>query len=329
IGALDGADLVVNDGEQLSVLGPSGSGKSTMLRVVAGLEQPAAGRVSWNGRDLAAMPPHRRGFGLMFQDYVLFPHRDVAGNVAFALRMRGDSPAETRRRVAEVLAMVGLAGYEHRRVTELSGGEQQRVALARTLAPQPALLMLDEPLGALDRTLRQRLVTELGSLFDQLGLTILYVTHDQEEALALGDRVALMRDGRVETVMPPEELWRRPPSEFAARFLGLNNIADAEIDPTGVADTPWGKLPLGSGAAAGRRRVLLRPECFSPDAAGAIHGVVSTRRFGGDRVLLELTIDGAPPLEVRADWAGIPAVGEEIRLRVSPDSVVLVPQAAG
>jgi thiamine transport system ATP-binding protein len=324
ISALAGVDLEVADGEQVTVLGPSGSGKSTLLRVVAGLESPSAGHVSWNGRDLTAVPPHRRGFGLMFQDYVLFPHHDVAGNVAFGLRMHRQPEARVRQRVAEVLAMVGLAGYEHRRVTELSGGEQQRVALARALAPSPSLLMLDEPLGSLDRTLRQRLVTELGALFEQLSLTILYVTHDQEEALALGDRVALMREGRVETILPPEELWRHPPTEFAARFLGLNNIAPAEIDEGGVAHTPWGPVPAPGEQPPGTRRILLRPEGFIPDADGSIRGVVTARRFRGDRVLVDVAVDGAPPLEVRADWPDIPAPGTPIALRVSPSSVVAV-----
>ena len=322
ITALDGTDLAVADGEQLTVLGPSGSGKSTLLRAIAGLEHPAAGSIRWDGRDMAGVPPHRRGFGLMFQDYVLFPHRDVAGNVAFGLRMRGDGRAATDRRVAEVLAMVGLAGYGHRSVTELSGGEQQRVALARALAPSPPLLMLDEPLGALDRTLRQRLVAELGELFEELQLTILYVTHDQEEALALGDRVALMRDGRVETVLPPEELWRHPPTEFAARFLGLNNIAEAEVDDSGVAHTPWGPVPAPVGGRPGRQRILLRPEGFRLDPAGSVIGVVSTRSFRGDRVLLVLSVAGAPPLEVRADWPAIPAAGETTALSVAADSVL-------
>jgi thiamine transport system ATP-binding protein len=322
--ALDGADLEVADGEQVTVLGPSGSGKSTLLRAVAGLEHPSAGAISWDGHDLARVPPHRRGFGLMFQDYVLFPHHDVAGNVAFGLRMHRQPKGRAEQRVTEVLEMVGLAGYERRRVTELSGGEQQRVALARALAPSPSLLMLDEPLGALDRTLRQRLVTELGTLFDRLRLTILYVTHDQEEALALGDRVVLMREGRVETVLPPEELWRHPPTEFAARFLGLNNIAQAHVDGQGRAVTPWGAVAVPDGTPAGQRSILLRPEGFRPDPAGTITGIVTTRRFRGDRVLLDVAVDGAPPLEVRADWPDLPVTGSELSLRVSPTSVVVL-----
>jgi thiamine transport system ATP-binding protein len=324
--ALAGVDLTVADGERLTVLGPSGSGKSTLLRAVAGLELPAEGRISWDGRDLAGVPTHVRGFGLMFQDYVLFPHRDVAGNVAFGLRMRGDSAPAVKRRLAEVLEMVGLSGYEQRAANELSGGEQQRVALARALAPEPRLLMLDEPLGALDRTLRQRLLTELGDLFQRLSLTILYVTHDQEEALALGDRVAVMQDGRIEAVLPPDELWRAPPSEFVARFLGFENVIEAEIDQRGRAITAWGSFDLGEAALPGRRRLLLRPDSIRRDPEGQLRGTVQGRTFRGERVVLHVQFPGAPLLEVRADWLDPPHIGDEVCLSVDPAGVVLLPE---
>jgi thiamine transport system ATP-binding protein len=329
--ALAGVDLAVSDRERLTVLGPSGSGKSTLLRAVAGLEPLATGRISWDGGDLAGVPVHARGVGLMFQDYVLFPHRDVEGNVAFGLRMRGDPPAAIRKRVAEVLEMVGLRGYERRRPTELSGGEQQRVALARALAPAPRLLMLDEPLGALDRTLRGRLQTELADLFAALALTILYVTHDQEEALALGDRVAVMNEGRIEAVMPPEELWRSPPSAFVARFLGFANVARVTVDEIGRALTPWGPIELGASAAAGTHQLLIRPEGLQPDPAGTISAVVESRTFRCDHMLRRVSVagaaPGAPPLEVRADWPDPPRVGDEIRLGVAPGAASLLPDA--
>jgi thiamine transport system ATP-binding protein len=177
--ALGGASLEVGDGEVVAVLGPSGSGKTTLLRVVAGLQTPDSGRVLLDGVDLAGTAPHRRGIGLVFQDHALFPHRDVAGNVSFGLRMRGDAPARVAGRTSEVLDLVGLTGFEHRSVGSLSGGEQQRVALARALAPEPSVLLLDEPLGSLDRRLRDRLLEDLAHLFDQLGVTAMYVTHDQ------------------------------------------------------------------------------------------------------------------------------------------------------
>jgi thiamine transport system ATP-binding protein len=324
IEALAGVDLVVADGERVALLGPSGSGKSTLLRAVAGLEPLAAGTISWNGGDLAGTPPHARGFGLMFQEYVLFPHHDVAGNVGFGLRIRGDAPAQLRARVEEVLAMVGLAGYGQRRMTELSGGEQQRVALARALAPRPQLLMLDEPLGALDRALRTRLIDELGELFVRLELTILYVTHDQEEALALGDRVAVMQAGRIEAVDLPEALWQRPPSEFVARFLGLDNICSATVDDHGRATTPWGAVAAPRGTPAGEHRLLLRPEGFARSEDGPICGVVSARAFRGQSVHLRLAVAGAPELVVHADWPAVPRIGEPVCIDIAPAGVLVI-----
>ena len=194
--ALAGVDLTVESGERLSVLGPSGSGKSTLLRVIAGLEAPTSGRLAWQGRELGALPTHARGFGLMFQDYVLFPHRDVAGNVAFGLRMRGAPLAEQRRRVAEVLEMVGLAGYERRDVARLSGGEQQRVALARALANAPDIVFADEPTGNLDSRSSAELLTFLRSAVDDHHQTIVLVTHDAAAA-SRADRVVFLGDGRV------------------------------------------------------------------------------------------------------------------------------------
>src|SRR4051794_23795922 len=193
--ALDSVDLAVPAGQIVSLLGPSGSGKTTLLRVVAGLERPADGRVTFEGRDLAAVPTHQRGFGLMFQDYALFPHKDVAANVGFGLKMQGRPRAEIESGTAWALELVGLAGFAKRNVSTLSGGEQQRVALARALAPRPRLLMLDEPLGALDRALRERLLDELGSILRRLRQTAIYVTHDQDEASALADRLLVLRAG--------------------------------------------------------------------------------------------------------------------------------------
>ena len=201
-----------------------------------------------DGEDLADVPPHRRGVGLVFQDHALFPHRDVFGNVSFGLRMRGDSPEAIEARTAELLELVGLVGLERRTVGTLSGGEQQRVALARALAPEPRVLLLDEPLGSLDRRLRDRLLDDLGRIFDELGSTGIYVTHDQTEAFALGDRVAVMRAGRVVQVATPDELWAHPRDADIARFLGLANVDEDEaIRPEAVsvrraesaAETAW------------------------------------------------------------------------------------------
>jgi thiamine transport system ATP-binding protein len=219
--ALDGVDLTVRDGELTAVLGPSGSGKSTLLRAIAGLEPLQSGTITWDGSDVARVPAHRRRFGLMFQDYALFPHKDVAGNVGFGLRMQGRPTEEVRARVREVLALVDLEGFEHRSVTTLSGGEQQRVALARALAPEPRLLMLDEPLGALDRTLRERLTIDLERLLHRIGMTSIYVTHDHAEARAIGDQLVVMRAGRIEQVGTPDEVVAHPANDFVAGFVGV------------------------------------------------------------------------------------------------------------
>ncbi|MET4224697.1 ABC transporter ATP-binding protein [Oerskovia enterophila] len=218
--AVRGVSLDLAPGEVLALLGPSGCGKSSLLRAVAGLEPVADGSIAWDGRDLAGVPVHRRGFGLMFQEGQLFPHRDVAGNVAFGLRMTGVKRSAAAGRVAELLDVVGLAGYAQRPVATLSGGERQRVALARALAPEPQLLLLDEPLSALDRGLRDRLAADLRAALVATGTTALFVTHDHDEAFTVADRVAVMDAGRLLQVAAPEDLWRAPASRRVAEFLG-------------------------------------------------------------------------------------------------------------
>ena len=217
--AVDGVDLDVARGETVALLGASGCGKSSLLRAVAGLEDLAGGAVAWDGRDVVRVPVHRRGFGLMFQDGQLFPFRDVAGNVAYGLT--GVPRAQRRARVEEMLELVGLPGYGPRDVTTLSGGQAQRVALARSLAPEPRLLLLDEPLSALDRALREQLAVDLRDILDRQGTTALYVTHDHDEARAVADRVGVMEAGRLLRLDAPEALWADPGSEEVARFLGL------------------------------------------------------------------------------------------------------------
>jgi thiamine transport system ATP-binding protein len=310
------------------VLGPSGSGKSTLLRAIAGLEPLTAGRIEWDGVNLAGVPVHRRDFGLMFQDYALFPHRDVAGNVAFGLETRGATPTQRGERVDEVLALVGLPGYGNRRIDQLSGGEQQRVALARALAPTPRLLMLDEPLGALDRGLRTHLLDELISLFGRLGLPLIYVTHDQEEALAVGDRVAVLNRGRLETVMTARDLWLAPPNEFVARFLGLTNIVP--IEPMdGRLLTPWGSIPAPDSPPGHATRLLIRPEALELDPEGPLSGVVSAVAFRGDTttVLVRPASGDGPTLEAHlGSVAGeVPQAGESVRLSVDPAGVLFLP----
>ncbi|GAA2471829.1 ABC transporter ATP-binding protein [Streptomyces mauvecolor] len=322
--ALDAVDLEVADHETVCVLGPSGSGKSTLLRVVAGLQPLDSGRVLLGGADQAGVPVHKRGLGLMFQDHQLFPQRDVAGNVAFGLRMRGASRAEQAGRVTELLDLVGLPGAGRRAVAALSGGEQQRVALARALAPSPRLLMLDEPLGQLDRTLRERLVLELRSLFAQLGTTVLAVTHDQGEAFALADRVVVMRDGRIAQTGTPLEVWQHPASEFVARFLGFENVVPATVSGE-VADTAWGKVPVPAGSPQGPVRVLVRPAGVR--LVGERDGVpceVVGRTFRGNHVALRLRPGGGPLLEAECGLEGAPAVGAAVGVAFGAGGVVVL-----
>jgi thiamine transport system ATP-binding protein len=294
--ALDGASLDVGDGEVVTVLGPSGSGKTTLLRVVAGLQPPDTGRVLLDGIDLAGVPPHRRDIGLVFQDHALFPHRDVFGNVAFGLRMRGDAPAAIATRTTDLLELVGLAGFERRSVGTLSGGEQQRVALARALAPEPRVLLLDEPLGSLDRRLRDRLLEDLAELFDQLALTAVYVTHDQTEAFALGDRVAVMRAGRVVQVATPDELWSRPLDADVAQFLGIGNVAEGEI---------------------------VRPEAVTVRrAADNGVGIVESVVRAGPIVRLVVRLDDGRPLEAVVASIDHPGPGDRVDVEIDPQGIV-------
>ncbi|MGC8857328.1 MAG: ABC transporter ATP-binding protein [Anaerolineae bacterium] len=259
---LHGISFTVQAGETVCLLGPSGSGKSTLLRIIAGLEAPESGQILWNGEDYTSWPPHLRDFGLVFQDYALFPHLDVFANVAFGLRMRHVSAAEIQRRVSEVLALVNLQKFEHRRVTDLSGGEQQRVALARALAPRPRLLMFDEPLGALDRALRDELLAELRRILHETGVPAIYVTHDQEEAFALADRLLLLHGGQIVREGSPAEVVAQPRSTWVARFLGLGNLLEGQVLAEGKIQTRLGVLETAclTAETVGRRvGVLIRP----------------------------------------------------------------------
>ena len=226
---LKGVSLQVNSGETVCLLGPSGSGKTTLLRIIAGLEQADRGDVLWDGEVLTQTPVHQRHFGLMFQDYALFPHLDVENNIAFGLKMTGVDSASIKLKVVELLRQMNLSGFNHRQVAELSGGEQQRVALARALAPQPRLLMLDEPLGALDRSLREQLMGELRSLLHETGLPAIYVTHDQQEAFTIADRIILLNQGQIVQEGTPAEVYTFPINPWVAHFLGLVNLIQGSV----------------------------------------------------------------------------------------------------
>jgi thiamine transport system ATP-binding protein len=265
---VEDVSLEVASGERLALLGPSGAGKSTLLRVVAGLERPAAGRVLVDGADVTGTPAHRRGIGLVFQDAALFPHRSVAENVGFGPKVAGLPRDERAAHVAEALALVGLAHAGGRDPTTLSGGEAQRVALARALAPRPGMLLLDEPLGALDGPLRLRLQEDLRALFERLSLTVVHVTHDVGEAFALGDRVAILRVGRVAQLARPDELWARPADDWVARFLGMRNVV-RDGDRATVTRPEAVRVLPGSGAtvlAADRDGPVVRVRIRRDDA---------------------------------------------------------------
>jgi thiamine transport system ATP-binding protein len=320
--ALDRVNLTVADGEILAVLGPSGSGKTTLLRVIAGLQTQASGSLVWDGEPLDQVAAHERGFGLMFQDYALFPHRTVAGNVAFGLRMAGMDADRIQDRVGVVLDWVGLPGYQDRSVGNLSGGEQQRVALARALAPAPRMLMLDEPVGSLDRGMRERLVGELRHLFVERGITTLYVTHDQEEAFGLADRIVIMKAGAVAQEGTPEQVWHQPATEWVARFLGFDNIADATI-ADGIAETSFGRFAITDGRS-GRHRVVVRPDGFALSTSGTIEGTVVARAFRGGHYQLQVATGPGALLAMEIDEHPVPLVGEVVSLRIDPEAVVVL-----
>lgn len=245
---LKGISFEVKTGEVLCLLGRSGSGKSTLLRIIAGIESAEHGEVLWNGEDMCEVPTHLRRFGLMFQDYALFPHLNVHDNIAFGLKMQGENKQVIEQKVSAALEQVNLAGFGKRSVSDLSGGEQQRVALARALAPEPRLLMLDEPLAALDRALRAQLQEELRQVLHRAGIPAIYVTHDQDEALALGDRIALLNEGQIVQIGKPEEVYRHPRSEWVARFLGMENILAGHVKQLNplIVTTGFGELEVGN-----------------------------------------------------------------------------------
>lgn len=308
--AVDSVSIDLPAGDVLAVLGPSGSGKSTLLRAVAGLEPVSAGSVSYDGVDLSDVPTHRRGFALMFQDGQLFAHQSVAGNVGYPLRLRRTPARRVAARVAELLDLVGLPGFGDRHTTSLSGGERQRVALARALAVDPRLLLLDEPLSALDRGLRERLAHDLRDILVAAGTTALLVTHDQEEAFAVADRMALMRAGRVVGSGTVEEVWRNPADAEAARFLGYATVLEGPAARRVLA---------AAGAADPSGALALRRSALRVDPVGTLCGRVLSARSTPDAVRLTVEVQGVGEVHAVGAAGGGPAqlaVGNDIRLTV-------------
>ena len=309
VAAVDGIGLDIEAGEFFSLLGPSGCGKTTTLRLVAGFERPTSGRIEIDGVDMAQTPPHLRPVNTVFQNYALFPHLSVAENVAFGLRYQQSTNGDTRGRVATALELVQLTGMEERRPAQLSGGQQQRVALARALILRPRVLLLDEPLGALDAKLRKSLQIELKALQEKVGITFIYVTHDQEEALTMSDRLAVMRDGRIEQIGAPSEVYERPASTYVADFLGVSNLMSATIvghDRT-TARIQLGERVVEAEAASvpriGSVSVSIRPERIelcdpSRPAPNLVPGRVERVVYAGP--LIQVLVDLGAPGTVQA-----------------------------
>jgi spermidine/putrescine transport system ATP-binding protein len=335
VAAVDGINLDMPSGEFFSMLGPSGCGKTTTLRMIAGFEEPTEGRILLDGADMQFTPPHKRNVNTVFQSYALFPHLNVYDNVAFGLRRQKANKNEVRQRVAEALELVQLTGFEKRKPVQMSGGQQQRVALARALVLKPAVLLLDEPLGALDAKLRKQLQVELKALQQQVGITFVYVTHDQEEALTMSDRIAVMSNGRVEQVAPPEEVYERPSTTFVADFLGVSNLMDAEAKGAsgeGRCRVAVGEFELEAGQGeidtTGATKITIRPErvrlCpHTEEGPNRLPGMIERPVYLGNSVQLIVRLANGDTVQ-----ALIQNVGEEIPYRQGDPVKVFMPAEA-
>ncbi|MEE4243474.1 MAG: ABC transporter ATP-binding protein [Desulfopila sp.] len=329
---LDNISFSLSKGEILCLLGPSGSGKTTLLRLVAGLEKEYEGTIIFAGRDVRGIPPHQRNFGMMFQEYALFPHRNVHQNITFGLEMQGYSSELLAERLQTVLDLVGLKDLTQRRIDELSGGERQRVALARSLAPEPHLLLLDEPLGSLDRTLRDRLTAEIRAILKKRNMTTIFVTHDQAEAFSIADKVAVLHAGRLQQLDSPESLYRRPLNKTVAGFLGFTNLVSGNLEADGTFLSPLGSLQIenAEGKIPRQATLLLRPEgavlCREKVRGGfpVIAAKIMDRVFQGSTyrvtlqvgtvsLIFDLPIDPSPPPN-----------GEIAHLLLNPAALVLL-----
>jgi putative spermidine/putrescine transport system ATP-binding protein len=330
IAAVDHVDLAVRNGEILTILGPSGSGKTTLLKIVAGFELPDRGRVELDGQAITYATPAARGIGMVFQNYALFPHMRVSENVAFPLEMRRTPKAEIRDKVGKALTLVGLAGYEERYPRQLSGGQQQRVALARAVVFEPRLLLLDEPFGALDRKLREQMQLEVKRLQRQLGITALFVTHDQEEALVLSDRIAVMNAGRLEQVGSPFEIYARPANRFVADFIGESNLYRGEVlsvgsdmltakTTNGMVVGAQGRFEHQAGTVVG---LVIRPEAprllrEGESDANSTTGTVREVVYLGNAIKYTLALDGGGELTVRWPYQpDVQSLASDSRVRV-------------
>ncbi|MCI0632710.1 MAG: ABC transporter ATP-binding protein [Actinobacteria bacterium] len=343
--AVDDLSLDIAEGEFFSLLGPSGCGKTTTLRMIGGFEDPSAGTVYLCGRDVTDLPPYKRDVNTVFQSYALFPHLDVFENVAFGLRRKKVAKADVRSRVDEALALVDLVGFEQRKPPQMSGGQQQRVALARALVNRPKVLLLDEPLGALDLKLRKQMQLELKGIQQEVGITFVYVTHDQEEAMTMSDRLAVMRHGRIDQIGAPEDVYESPATEFVAGFLGASNMLDGRIagsenglttislDAGGTVRAPSDRVPPGAGAEV---RVGVRPEKLTimpddgPGPADRNHvaGLVRMSTYIGVNYQYEVAGPGGTNIRIYVQNLGAagthPNAGDKVRLEWLPEHTFLV-----
>jgi putative spermidine/putrescine transport system ATP-binding protein len=318
--ALAATDLQVREGEFLTLLGPSGSGKTTLLQLISGLVEPTEGRLLIDGNDATALPPGKRGVGLVFQSYALFPHLTVFDNVAYPLRMRGWAHARIASAVEAALRTVRMEAFANRYPRELSGGQQQRIALARCFVYKPQVILLDEPLGALDKKLREHMQLEIRQLHKELGATFIYVTHDQEEALTLSDRICLMNHACVEQIGTPEEIYDRPATRFAADFIGHSNILEGErrVGPDGQLTLVYngGELPIppGENDLPERFAVLVRPESarLTEPHAGLVKGTIEQLIFIGPELRVIVALKGNRPFIVRSTRDASPRIGDPV-----------------
>jgi putative spermidine/putrescine transport system ATP-binding protein len=325
--ALEPATLDIARGETMVLLGPSGCGKTTMLRIIAGLELPdAGGRVLFNDKDMTSVPIERRNVGMVFQSYALFPNMSVADNIGYGLKIRGMARKERAARVTELVSLTNITGLENRRVDQLSGGQRQRVALARAVAVRPGILLLDEPLTALDAALRDRLRGELNRLLRALGITTIYVTHDQSEAMELGDRIVVMQKGAIAQIGTPREIYFKPGNRFVAEFIGAANIVEAPLE-NGHLVLPGGRQPIGGEASLSTALAMIRPETIRIVEPGnaPLSGTIDSISFIGDRQRMVvsgasdkyLTVDAPNTIKVQA--------GERIGLLIASDAIRLLP----
>ena len=338
--AIDDVSLSVERGEFVTLLGPSGSGKTTLLMLIAGFARPNAGSIRIGEAEVVRLPPHKRDVGMVFQSYALFPHMNVGENIAYPLKLRGVSMEERRRRTAAVLEMMQLGGYETRRVDQLSGGQRQRVALARAIVFEPRILLMDEPLSALDKQLRERMQIELRLLHDRLGTTTIAVTHDQREALTMSDRVAVLHQGRLVQYASPRELYERPANRFVAEFIGESNFLPVEV-AGGEARYAGQRLALAEPAQdGGAQELLLRPEklvLLEPGEAlpngNRFQGRLTQAIFQGESVLLNVKLDGGGEVQARLPnrrlaVAGLPDIGQAIALGLAAEDALLLGSGA-